>query len=179
MKTLAELNIVLNKMTANKALVDSTRSNIVNDIIKLIINEAKGHTFTNKRVAQKWIIEELLSDDNKNLDNYSKRALKVSKAILVDGYKIKKEALTIAQAEQLIKCPKAVVNKLMALNHEEVDENGESEYTINCKEVIKEDNQSKAIEALNQMDKLHILRNLKEDLGEDVRKVLNLMLKAL
>ena len=179
MKTLHELNITLNKMTTNKSLVDTTRATIVNEIIALIINEAKGHSFTNKRVAQKWIIEELLSDDNKNLDNYTKRALKVSKAILVDGYKIKKEALTIAQAENLVKCDKTMVNKLMKLDSENVDENGETEYSLACKKEIKNYTLVNARQALADLKASEQLKALKQTFGEDTRKVLNLMIKAL
>lgn len=171
MKTLAELNITLNKMTSNKALIDTTRANIVNDIIVLVIDEAKGHSFTNKRVAQKWIIEELLSDDNKNLDNYAKRALKIARAILVDGYKIKKEALTIAQAEALIKCDKAVVNSLMVKEDEE--------YTEEAKIVIAESEEVKALKALKELKAVATMEQLLKTFGTDTKKVLNLMIRAI
>ena len=179
MKTLTELNVTLNKMSTNKRLVDTTRATIVNEIIALIIEEAKGHEFTNKRVAQKWIIEELLSDDNKNLDNYTKRALKVSKAILVDGYKIKKEALTIAQAENLIKSDKVEVNALMKYDSEIVDDKGETEYSAVCKMLINNRITNQAIAGLEEADATEAFKALENEFGANTRKILNLMIKAL
>ena len=159
-------------MSANKQLVDSTRATIVNEIITLIIEESKGHEFTNKRVAQKWIIEELLSDDNKNLDTYTKRAIKLAKAILVEGYKVKKELLTLAQAENVCKEEKATVNGLMNYDEEE--------YVEEVKEVIANYVKTQAIAKLAlEGDALEELKNLIQAHGEDTRKVLNNMLKAL
>ena len=171
MKSLKELNINLNKMSTNKQLVDSTRATIVNEIITLIIEESKGHEFANKRVAQKWIIEELLSDDNKNLDTYTKRAIKLAKAILVEGYKVKKELLTLAQAENVCKEEKATVNGLMELDGDE--------YIEDVKECISLYTRNKAVNELHNLDALVNLEELKQKFGDDTRKVLNNMLKAL
>ena len=173
---LTNLNITLNKMSANKRLVDTTRATVVNEIIALIISEAKEHSFKNKRVAQKWIIVELLSDDNKNLDNYTKRALKVAKALLVDGYKIKKEALTTAQAENLIKSSKAIVNNLMKLDSEIIDDKGETEYSLavnsELKVQVKTSEEHKARHLIEYINKktnfdyyVFVIVNLKEKTG--------------
>lgn len=181
MQNLTELNIKLNKMTANKKLVDSTRATIVNDIIALIIEEAKeGHyTFTNKRMAQKWIIVQLLDDENKNLDAYTKRAIGVAKKLLVDGYQIKKEALTLAQAENLLKADKKHVNGLMKHDAEDADEDGETEYSREAKALIKATQTTEALKAIEKAGLSDALKALKKAHGTDTKKVLNMMIKAL
>jgi hypothetical protein len=179
MKTLLELNATLLNMTANNKLIKSNRATAVNDIIKLVINETKEHSFKSKKIAQKYVLSELLSDENIALDNYTKRAIKVSYAILIDGYKIKKESLTLSQAENLVKCNKDEVNNLMELSSEVDGETGESDYSIGAKALIKEFSKAKAIKELETLKALEMLETLKTLFGMDTKKVLNKMVETL
>ena len=47
-----------------------------------------------------------------DLDSHSRRALKIAKSLIVDGYKIRFDDISIAQSEKLIRLNKAEVNAL-------------------------------------------------------------------
>jgi len=110
----------------NKAKV--IRANTVQSIIRDTLDYANDHkdVFSTKKNAISVFIKQYLNSD---VDNYTKRALKVAKFILVDGYKVKRELLTIAQMEQLLTFNKNTINKLMSLDDES--------YITECKELIK------------------------------------------
>lgn len=113
-------NETLVKMTNNQKLVKATRIEALNVVISECISFAKENStvFTDgKKGAVKAFINNTLKD--KAVDAYTKRAIKVAKFIVVDGYKIKKELLSLAQIEQLICFNKAQVNGLMKLEGDE------------------------------------------------------------
>ena len=111
----------------NKAKV--IRANTVQSIIRDTLDYANDHkeVFSTKKNAISTFIKNNLQGGE--VDNYTKRALKVAKFILVDGFKIKRELLTIAQMEQLLTFNKNTVNQLMSLEDEL--------YIIEVKELIK------------------------------------------
>ena len=175
MTTITTQNERLNKIANVLNKAKSDRADIINDVITVVINEAKDYKemFSTKRLAQKWIVENMLEDAKANdVNNYIKRALYVAKAILVDGYIIKKEWLTIAQAEKLVRCDKAQVKKAMKYNDEET-------YCEECKSIIKTREIEKAFETLSDMNALSLFEDIKAKGGDDTRKLLNAMLKAL
>ena len=129
MATFKNMNTTFTKATNTITKIGEARQNTVKDVIKLCIEDAKAnkHNFTSKKTAIASYIKETLGDAK--ADNYYKRSLKVAKSILVDGYKLKTELLTLAQMEQLTAFNKNVVNALMSLD--------EDEYIEAVKDVIK------------------------------------------
>jgi len=122
-------NDTLIKMTNNQKLVKATRVEALNIVISECIAFGKENStvFTDgKKGAVTAFINNTLKD--KAVDGYTKRAIKVAKFIVVDGYKIKKELLSLAQIEQLICFNKAQVNGLMKFEGDE--------YITEAKELI-------------------------------------------
>lgn len=173
MKTeLKTLNEKLLVVTSNAQKVKIVRATIVNDIITLVINEAKNEhlTFSNKRLAQKWIILQLLNDEKIEADTFTKRALTLSKKILVDGYTIKKELLPLAMAEALCNATKPNVNALMSLEDND-------DYLNACKNLItitKKQSAYKKVVELKLLSKMEALQALNLSTTE-----LSLILRAL
>lgn len=175
MTTLTTQNETLNKIANVLAKAKDDRASIINDVIAIVIAESKDFKsqFKTKRLAQKWIVENMLENAKSNeVNNYIKRALYVAKAVLVEGYIIRKEWLTIAQAEKLVRCDKNAVNKAMSYDDEEV-------YTDETKDIIKNREIDMAIATLKKADAIPVFNALKTQFGDDTRKVLNAMLKAL
>jgi len=122
-------NETLVKMTNNQALVKATRIDALNVVITECIKFGKENStvFTDgKKGAVQSFINNTLKDGA--VDNYTKRAIKVAKFIVIDGYKVKRELLTLAQIEQLICFNKAQVNGLMTYEGDE--------YILEAKELI-------------------------------------------
>ncbi len=112
-------NETLANMSDNINKAKTIRANTVQSIIRDTLDYATDHKeiFSTKKNAISVFIKRELSAD---VDNYTKRALKVAKFILVDGYKIKRELLTIAQMEQLLTFNKNVINSLMSVEDDEL-----------------------------------------------------------
>lgn len=175
MTTLINKNETLNKITAVLTKAKDDRASIVNEVIALIIEEGKNHVeyFETKRKAQKYVIEYMLEGmNNDEVNGYTKRALYVAKAVLIDGMTIKKEFLSLAQAEKLVRCEKALVNKLMKIETEE-------EYIEEAKIIIKAREELRALDVLADNGAMNMFSDLKMSFGDDTRKILNAMLKAL
>ena len=122
-------NETLNNMTENIKKAQDIRTNTVQSIIRDTLDYATTHkdVFSTKKNAIAVYIKQNLASGE--VDNYTKRALKVAKLVLVDGYKIKRELLTIAQMEQLLSFNKNIVNSMMSIN--------DDEYVDAVKELIK------------------------------------------
>ena len=122
-------NETLNNMTENIKKAQDIRTNTVQSIIRDTLDYATTHkdVFSTKKNAIAVYIKQNLASGE--VDNYTKRALKVAKLVLVDGYKIKRELLTIAQMEQLLSFNKNIVNSMMTIN--------DDEYVDAVKELIK------------------------------------------
>lgn len=175
MTNLINKNETLNKITNVLAKAKDDRASIVNEVITLIIEEGKNQAeyFTTKKQAQKYIIEYMLEDINKDeVNGYTKRALYVAKAILIDGVKIKKEFLSLAQAEKLVRCDKALVNRAMSIESEE-------DYIYEAKTIIKAREEFRARDFLSEQNAMEIFDTLKTTFGDDTKKVLNAMIKTL
>ena len=121
-------NETLSNMSDNIKKAQTIRANTVQSIIRDTLDYASDHKdiFSTKKNAISTFIKQYINSD---VDNYTKRALKIAKFILVDGYKIKKELLSLAQMEQLLTFNKNTVNKLMTLDDEI--------YILEVKELIK------------------------------------------
>lgn len=175
MTNLLNQNETLNKIANVLTKAKDDRATIINDVISLVIAEAKDHKelFATKKLAQKWIVENMLNDAKANEVNaYIKRALYVAKAILIDGYKIKKEWLSIAQAEKAVRCDKGAINSFMVHTTEE-------SYIESVKGEIKDRETQKALEYLSDTNAMSLFEDIKAKGGDDARKLLNNMLKAL
>ena len=100
-------------MTNNIKVAQNVRANNVKTIIATVITFGTDNkdVFTTKKNAISTFIK--LNLEDKTVDNYTKRALKVAKLTLVDGYKAKFNLLTLAQTEQLMTFNKNEVSKLM------------------------------------------------------------------
>ena len=122
-------NETLNNMTENIKKAQDIRTNTVQSIIRDTLDYATTHkdVFSTKKNAIAVYIKQNLASGE--VDNYTKRALKVAKLVLVDGYKIKRELLTIAQMEQLLSFNRNIVNSMMTIN--------DDEYVDAVKELIK------------------------------------------
>jgi hypothetical protein len=116
--TLTNLNETLVNITNNIATAKELRNNAVSDVIATILNLASENSdlFTTKKTAITVFCKQYINSD---IDNYTKRAVKVAKCILVDGYKVKKEVLTLSQIENLLTFNKNLVNKLMKIEDDE------------------------------------------------------------
>ena len=131
MNTITTLNTKLTKATKSLEALNVTRAEMVQAVITEVLNYSKSdEIFTNRKTAMKHFIKTELT--SKTVDAYTKRALKVASAILVDGYKVKRELLTLAQIEMLLKFSKNSINALMKLE--------EDDYIIGVKELIKSAN---------------------------------------
>jgi hypothetical protein len=126
---LNKANETLLKMTNNMAAAKAIRANTVNVVIDATLEYCKENkeTFSTKKNAIADFIKRAM--DDKSADNYTKRAVKVAKYILVDGHKMKKEELSLAQMEQLCHFKVNIVNALMELSGDD--------YLIAVKELIK------------------------------------------
>lgn len=128
MKTLIETNETLSKMTANIKLAKGLRAEAVKVAINSTLEFCKENrtVFSNKKNAINVFIKTVLTD--KNVDTYTKRAIKVAKCILSDGYKMRKELLTLVQMEQLCSFKVNIINELM--------QEDEADYIDAVKELI-------------------------------------------
>ena len=126
---LNKANDTLTKMTNNMAAAKAIRANTVNVVIDATLDYCKENkeTFSTKKNAIADFIKRAM--DDKSADIYTKRAIKVAKCILVDGHKMKKEELSLAQMEQLCHFKANIVNALMDLSGDD--------YLIAVKELIK------------------------------------------
>ena len=118
MNTFNNMNNTLNTATDTITKINVARIANVRDIITLCIEFSNEHKaeFSTKRNANAKFIEAILGDDSKTANAYFKRSVVIAKHILVDGYKIKMELLTLAQMEQLTAFNKNKVNALMSLS---------------------------------------------------------------
>lgn len=82
-----------------------------------------------KQTSEKSLIKTVQKKTELQLNNDTKRVLKISHK-LINGYKVKKELLTLAQIEQLITFNKSIVNQYMSIKEDE-------EYIDSIKELIK------------------------------------------
>ena len=128
MKSIIANNTVLQNMTANIKKAQKLRVDTVNALITDVLIEGKKHdTFTSRKAANKYVVQNLLEDVK--TDAYTKRAVVIAGKIIVDGYKAKRELLTFAQLEQLLKFKVERVNALMTLE--------DDDYINAVKELIK------------------------------------------
>ena len=113
MNTFNTTNDTLKSASQTITKINIARITNVRDTIALCIQDANEnkHNFTSKKNAIAAYIKSIELDNN--ADNYFKRAVKIAKTILVDGYKFKIELLTVAQMEQLSAFNKNIVNALM------------------------------------------------------------------
>ena len=158
METIKAINTKLVAMTANANKIKDVRSTLVNDIIALVINEAKNEhvNFANKRLAQKWIIIQLLNDEKLEQDTFTKRALALAKKVLVDGYVIKKELLALSVAESLCNASKGNVNALLELDDDDYCESVKTLIVITKKQTAH-----KKVVDMKLLDKMEQLQALK------------------
>lgn len=124
-------NQSLVNMTENIAKAKAIRATSVNDVIKATIEFSKENNeiFSSKKNAISVFLKSVYGD--KQVDMYTKRAVKIAKAILVDGYKLRREFLTLAQMEHLTAFTKATVNGIF----EEFDD---EEYILAVKDLIND-----------------------------------------
>lgn len=122
-------NETLTNMTENISKANVIRKNTVQSIIRDTLDYASDHkdVFSTKKNAIATFIKTNL---NGEVDNYTKRALKVAKLILVDGYKVKRELLSLAQIEQLLTFNKNTVSAMMKIEDDDM-------YIENVKALIK------------------------------------------
>lgn len=115
---LNKLDTELNKMALAAEKIRKDKSNNIQLIISEVLSDSKEYKeiFTSSKKGVAHAISLKLQD--KKLDSYTKRALKVASKILVDGYKMKKELLSLAQMEQLICFDISLVNALMSVADE-------------------------------------------------------------
>lgn len=71
-----------------------------------------------KQLSEKVLIRTIQKRTNLKLKDNTKRVLKISHK-LINGYKIKKELLTIAQIEQVLTFPKSIVNDYISFEDED------------------------------------------------------------
>ena len=123
------LNSKLVDMTSNINKAKEIRVSTVRTVVSDIISYATEHKdlFVNKKTAIALFIKQNI--ESGEVDNYTKRALKVAKLHLVDNYKVKFDLLTLAQTEKVMTFNKNTINALMKLE--------DDEYIIACKELIK------------------------------------------
>ena len=129
MKTLniKALNTTLTNCTENQIKVNTLRATTVQAVIDSTLEFSKDNkdTFANKKQAMKYYVSVVGED----VDAYTKRALRVANAILIDGYKFKRELITLNQIEKLMSFDKSIVNGLMSYEGED--------YITVCKDLIK------------------------------------------
>jgi len=131
MENFIKANEGLIKASINASLVKRVRASNVNEAINAVIDYYKqdGTIFSSKKNCISVFIKSVLND--KAVDKYTKRAVTVAKTILVDGYKFRREFLTLSQMEQLSKFDSKRVNELMS-------EEDEEEYILSVKALINE-----------------------------------------
>lgn len=124
-------NQTLVNMTENIAKAKTIRVTSVNEVINATIEFSRENSevFSSKKNAISVFLKSVYGD--KVVDVYTKRAVKVAKAILVDGYKLRREFLTLAQMEHLCAFTKATVNGIF----EEFDD---EEYILAVKDLIND-----------------------------------------
>ena len=124
-------NQTLANMTENIAKAKAIRITSVNDVIKATIEFSRENSevFSSKKNAISVFLKSVYGDKTVNI--YTKRAVKVAKAILMDGYKLRREFLTLAQMEHLTAFTKETVNGIF----EEFDDEG---YIIAVKDLIND-----------------------------------------
>lgn len=133
--TLQTLNGDIAKAKEVKKLATLAIGNVMNDVISFLIEEGKNDaslTMLSSKQRNKAICKAYLASDSV-MTNEVKRAIKVAYAIF-DGYKMKKELLSIATMEKLISLDKLEVNSLM----NEEDYIGAVKNLINENKTIKE-----------------------------------------
>jgi len=121
MKTLLEVNNGLNKARTNSIKVKEVRATSVQDAVEAIfaLYHDKKELFSgNRKMLMKLIIADQLA--NVNVDDYTKRAIRVANKLLIDGYKVRKELLTLSQIENLMQFDKGLVNVLMNTEDDEI-----------------------------------------------------------
>ena len=118
MTNLIESNRKLTNMSKNIKTAQEKRVVAVQDAINAVLDYTKNNKeiFVNKKTCIAIFCKEYLAD--KSIDIYTKRAIKVARMVLVDGYKMRKELLTLAQMEQLLTFTKKSVNDLMDTEEE-------------------------------------------------------------
>ena len=123
-------NQTLTKATDTITKINGARLEKIQEIITETLQAAKENKaqFNTKKNAIAAYLKEALGNDVKP-DNYTKRAVAVAKLILIDGYKIKTDLLTLSQIEQLCSFKKEVVNGIIDLEDEA--------YIEQVKELIK------------------------------------------
>ncbi len=127
-------NETLAKQTRGVASIAKTR----NETVKTMITEVLDYAKTNKEVFTKQTKKSIMTTfinnqgfkTSKELDNYTLRALRIAKVILVDGYSVKYEVLTLSEVEKLTKFSKSSVKKLFAISDD-------TEYVLKVKALIK------------------------------------------
>lgn len=124
-------NQTLVNMSENIAKAKAIRVTSVNEVIKATIEFSRENSeiFSSKKNAISVFLKSVYGD--KAVDVYTKRAVKIAKAILIDGYKLRREFLTLAQMEHLIAFTKATVNGIF----EEFDD---EEYILAVKDLIND-----------------------------------------
>lgn len=128
---LINANQSLVNMTENISKAKAIRVASVNEVIKATIEFSRENSevFSSKKNAISVFLKTVYGD--KNVDTYTKRAVKVAKAILMDGYKLRREFLTLSQMEHLCAFTKATVNGIF----EEFDD---EEYILAVKDLIND-----------------------------------------
>ena len=124
-------NQTLVNMSENIAKAKAIRVTSVNEVIKATIEFSRENSevFSSKKNAISVFLKSVYGD--KNVDTYTKRAVKVAKAILMDGYKLRREFLILSQMEHLCAFTKATVNGIF----EEFDD---EEYILAVKNLIND-----------------------------------------
>lgn len=142
METLIKANETLNKMSANIKLANDIRKETVQDVINSTLEAVKSSeiNFSTKKNAISHFLKIAL--DDKKADTYTIRATKVAKVLLVDGYKIKKELLSLAQMEQILCFKKSTVIDLMKLD--------DADYVEAVKELINSAKIQKGAKVFNK-----------------------------
>jgi len=113
METLHNINTNIANSSHTIKTERDNRNVLVATLIDTMVSKSKEYkevyNLSNKKAYE--IAFEL--EDTKQLDTYTKRAFKVAKAIIKDGYKINYKLLSLSQCEHLTKFNKNLVNKLI------------------------------------------------------------------
>lgn len=121
------LNSNLSTATSNIIKANIARQSNVKDILGLCQNLAKDNksSFGSNKLAKSHYINSLLniSKENKvNVDKYTRRAITIAYKIIVEGYKVKKEFLTLSQMEQITSFSVNTCNSHMTFDATYLDE---------------------------------------------------------
>ena len=106
-------NDTLAKQTRGITSIKTVRNNTVKTIIKEILAYAKDNKDVFAKQSKKSIMTTFINNQGfktaKELDAYTLRGLKIAKLILVDGYSVNYEILTLSELEKLCKFSKSKV----------------------------------------------------------------------